>query len=289
MGTFNFKKWNIIIGWIVFAIAFTTYSLTVEPTASFWDAGEYISTSAKLQVGHPPGAPLYQMMGAFFSMFSPDNAHVALMVNMMSVFASAFTILFMFWSLTYLIRKLTNRETYDTNDNKSKPYMILGSAAVGALTFTFTDRFWFNAVEAEVYAMASFLLSLLFYLGLRWEADMFTNRGHKWLILISFVVGLSFGVHFMGLLTIPAIGFLYFFKKYKSIDFKKFAIFNILVVAILMFIFKLLLPYTLTFFGAAEVFFVNSIGLPFNSGTIIAGLLIISVFYFALNLSLIHI
>jgi len=282
MRAFDFKRWNIIIGWLVFAIALTTYSLTVEPTASFWDAGEYISTSAKLQVGHPPGAPLYQMLGAFFSTFSLDKQHIALMVNMMSVFASAFTILFMFWSITYLLRRVIENLNNETN-NTSQQLMILGSAAVGALTFAFTDSFWFNAVEAEVYAMASFLLSVLFYLGLRWESEMNTPRGNRWLVLIAFVVGLSFGVHFMGLLTIPAIGFLYYFKNYKEITLKSFIIANVVVVTILMFIFKLLLPYTLTFFGASEVFFVNTIGLPFNSGTIIAGIVIIASFYYSIK------
>ncbi len=281
MKAFDFKKWNIITGWIVFIIAFATYSLTVEPTASFWDAGEYISTSSKLQVGHPPGAPLYQMLGAFFSIFSPDKAHIALMVNMMSVFASAFTILFMFWSITYLLKKLVSQIS-KKEDTLSEQYMILASAAIGALTFTFTDSFWFNAVEAEVYAMASCIMSILFYLGLRWESDMNTPRGNKWLVLLAFVIGLSFGVHFMGLLTIPAIGFLYYFKNYK-VTLKSFLIANAAVVAVLMFIFKLLLPYSLSFFGVAEVFFVNTIGLPFNSGTIIVGLLALALFYFGLK------
>jgi len=286
MKIFNFQKWNIIIGWCVFAIAFITYSISVEPTASFWDAGEYISTSAKLQVGHPPGAPLYQMLGAFFATFSFGNAQlIALTVNMMSVFASAFTILFMFWSITYLIRKLVALKNTEKTSTPSQ-WMILGSAAVGALTFTFTDSFWFNAVEAEVYAMASFLLSVLFYLGLRWENEMHQPRGNRWLILIAFVIGLSFGVHFMALLTIPAIGFLYFFKNYKTITLKNFLIANIIVVAVLMFIFKLLLPYTLAFFGKTEVFFVNSLGLPFNSGSIFAGLLFIIVFYFGIKFTI---
>jgi len=283
MKIFDFQKWNIIIGWCVFAIAFITYSLSVEPTASFWDAGEYISTSAKLQVGHPPGAPLYQMIGAFFAMFSFGNAQIiALCVNMMSVFASAFTILFMFWSVSYLIRKLILLKNTEEISTASQ-WMVLGSSAVGALAFTFTDSFWFNAVEAEVYAMASFILSLLFYLGLRWENEMHEPRGDRWLILISFVIGLSFGVHFMGLLTLPAIGFLYFFKNYKTITTKNFIIANIVVVTILMFIFKLLLPYTLAFFGKTEVFFVNRLGLPFNSGTIFAGLLFIIAFYLGIK------
>lgn len=280
MSTFNFTKWNKILGWIVFAIALCVYTMTVEPTASFWDAGEYIATSSKLQVGHPPGAPLFQMIGAFASAFASDPTQIALMVNMTSAFASAFTILFMFWSITILVKKVILK---DEELTQSKSIAILGSGMVGALAFTFTDSFWFNAVEAEVYAMATCILSVLFYLGLLWERDMHTTRGNKWLILISFIVGLSFGVHFMGLLSIPAIGLLYYFKNYKEITVKNFIIANIVVVAILLFIFKLLLPSTLKFFGASEVFFVNSIGLPFNSGTIIAGIIIATAFYFGIK------
>ncbi|RMB58534.1 DUF2723 domain-containing protein [Dokdonia sinensis] len=283
MTDFNFTKWNKIIGWVAFSIALITFSLTVEPTASFWDAGEYISTSSKLEIGHPPGAPLYQIMGAFFSNFAPDPKYIALAVNFMSVISSAFAILFMFWSLTYLIRRMIvkNKEVITAQTEKA----ILASAFVGATAFTFTDSFWFNAVEAEVYAGAIFIMSLLFYLGLLWERDMHKPRGNRWLILISFVVGLSFGIHFMGLLTIPAIGFLYYFKNTEKITVKNFIIANVVVVAILMFIFKLLLPYTLSFFGYLEVFFVNSVGLPFNSGTIIAGLILIAVFYYGITLS----
>ncbi|MEQ3655371.1 MAG: DUF2723 domain-containing protein [Dokdonia sp.] len=283
MTAFNFAKWNKIMGWAAFTVALITFSLTVEPTASFWDAGEYISTSSKLEIGHPPGAPLYQIMGAFFSNFAPDNTYIALAVNYMSCLASAFAILFMYWSLTYLIRKLlvNNKEVVSAAKEKA----ILAAAFVGATAFTFTDSFWFNAVEAEVYAGAIFIMSLLFYLGLLWERDMHKPRGNRWLILISFVVGLSFGIHFMGLLTIPAIGFLYYFKNYKTITVKNFIIANIVVVAVLMFIFKLLLPYTLSFFGYLEVFFVNSMGLPFNSGTIIAALILIAAFYYGITLS----
>ncbi len=271
------------MGWAAFTVALITFSLTVEPTASFWDAGEYISTSSKLEIGHPPGAPLYQIMGAFFSNFAPDNTYIALAVNYMSCLASAFAILFMYWSMTYLIRKLLINHKEVVSVAKEKA--ILAAAFVGATAFTFTDSFWFNAVEAEVYAGAIFIMSLLFYLGLLWERDMHKPRGNRWLILISFVVGLSFGIHFMGLLTIPAIGFLYYFKNYKTITAKNFIIANIVVVAVLMFIFKLLLPYTLSFFGYLEVFFVNSIGLPFNSGTIIAALILIAAFYYGITLS----
>lgn len=277
---FNFNKWNTIIGWFTFGIALLTYTLTVEPTMSFWDCGEYIATAAKLEVGHPPGAPLYQMIGAFFAMFASDNTKIALMVNMMSVFSSAFTILFLFWSSSIILKKLVSRFS---ESNKNNDIVVLGSSFVGALAYTFSDSFWFNAVEAEVYAMASLLIALLFWLGLRWEQDMDKPRGNKWLLIISLVVGLSFGVHFMALLTIPAIGFLYFFKNYKVVTLKNFIIANIVVIAVLLFIFKLLLPLTMGFFGKTEVFMVNSLGLPFDSGTIFVALVLIAFFYFGLK------
>ena len=198
--------WNRIVATEVFIIALLTFGLTVEPTASFWDAGEYIATSAKLQVGHPPGAPFFQMMGAFFALFATGPEKIALMVNLMSVFSSAFTVLFLYLSLTLLLRKLPSfKEVSDKKDAIG----YLGSAAVGALAFCFSDSFWFNAVEAEVYAMATCILSALFWMALRWEREMNTPRGDRWLLLIAFVIGLSFGVHFMGLLTIPAIGMLW--------------------------------------------------------------------------------
>ncbi|MEL1246647.1 glycosyltransferase family 117 protein [Flavobacterium helocola] len=280
MNSFNFKKWNTILGWSTFMVALITYSLTVEPTMSFWDCGEYIATSANLEVGHPPGAPLFQMLGAFFAMFAISPDKIALMVNYLSVFSSAFTVLFMFWSLTILLKKLIIGEKELSTNNA---IMILGSAAVASLSFTFTDSFWYNAVEAEVYAMATFLIALLFWLGLRWEQELNRPRGNKWLLIISLVIGLSFGVHFMALLAFPAIGFLYFFKKYHNVTVKSFLIANVVIIAILLFIFKLLLPYTLAFFGKTEIFMVNSLGMPFNSGTIFAFILIVAAFYFGLN------
>ena len=280
MVSFDFKKWNTIIGWLVFAIALVTYALTVEPTMSFWDCGEYIPTAAKLEVGHPPGAPLFQMIGAFFAMFAMNKEHIAVMVNMMSVFSSAFTILFMFWSSTMILKKLISQFS---ELNKNNYIVILGSAFVGSLAYTYSDSFWFNAVEAEVYAMASLFISLLFWLGLRWEQDMDSPQGNKWLLVICLVVGLSFGVHFMALLTIPSIGFLYYFKNYKTITVKNFIIANIVVVSVLLFIFKMLLPLTMSFFAKSEIFMVNSLGMPFNSGTIFVTILLVTLFYFGLN------
>ncbi len=276
----NFEKWDTILGWSVFFIALIVYTITVEPTNSFWDAGEYIATAAKLQVGHPPGAPLLQMIGAFFAMFALEPSQVALAVNYVSVVSSAFTILFMFWTLTNLLRKLTGKSEPLT---QSKAIAIFGSALVGSLAFTFSDSFWFNAVETEVYSMASFIMALLLWLGLKWTDNLEDPRGNRWLVLISFVVGLTFGIQFMGFLAIPTIGLLYYFKKYKNGNVGSFLIANIVSVAILMLVYKFSLTYVLQLFGWSEVFFVNSIGLPFNSGTLIMGLIFIAVFYFALN------
>ena len=275
----NYSKGNTLTGWFVFCVALVTYYLTVEPTASYWDCSEYIATAAKLQVGHPPGAPLFQMMGAFFSSFASSPERVAFWVNMMSVLASAFTILFLFWSLTRIITRFILK---DPSPSGIQAILVLGASVVGALSYTFSDSFWYNAVEAEVYAMAMLITSAMFWLGLRWEEDMLKPRGDRWLVLIAFLIGLSFGVHFMGLLTVPAIGMLFYFKHYPF-SWKSFVVANVVSVAILLFIFKLLLPLTLAYFGNAEVFFVNSFGLPFNSGTIIAGLSILAFFIWGLR------
>ncbi len=276
----NFDKWDTILGWVVFFIALITYAITVEPTGSFWDAGEYISTSAKLQVGHPPGAPLFQMIGAFFAMFAPDADHTAHLVNSMSGVSSAFTILFMFWTITNLCKKLVSREGELSNP---QAIAILGSGLVGSLAFAYSDSFWFNAVETEVYGMASLIMALLLWLGLKWVDSEDDPRGHRWLVLISFVIGLTFGVQFMGFLAIPSIGLLYYFKHYKKTTVKNFLAANLLVIVLLMLVYKFSLTYVLMLFGWSEVFFINSIGLPFNSGTIIMGLLFAGAFFWGLN------
>lgn len=277
----DFRKWDTILGWASFAIAFIIYALTVEPTGSFWDAGEYISTSAKLQVGHPPGAPLLQMIGAFFAMFAfGDPSKIALMVNAVSIVSSAFAVLFTFWTITNLTQKLISNKNPLTN---SKAIAILGSGLVGALTLTFSDSFWFNAVETEVYAMASLIMALLLWLGLKWTDNLEDPRGHRWLLLICFLIGLTFGIQFMGFLAIPSIGLLYYFKKYKTTTAKNFLLANIAVVGILMLVYKFSLTYVLKLFGWSEVFFINEIGLPFNSGSIIMGLLFVAAFYFGLR------
>ncbi|MEM1338553.1 MAG: DUF2723 domain-containing protein [Bacteroidota bacterium] len=277
----NYEKWNTILGWGSFAIALITYLLTVEPTGSFWDAGEYITTSAKLQVGHPPGAPLLQMLGAVFALFAfGDPSKIALMVNIVSVVSSAFAVLFTFWIITNLTKKLVLKKS---KLSESKALAILGSGLIGALAFTFSDSFWFNAVETEVYAMASFVMALLLWLGLKWVDHLDDPRGNKWLLLICFMVGLVFGIQFMGFLAIPSIGLLYYFKKYNKVTVRNFLIANAIVIGILLLVYKFSLTYVLKLFGWSEVFFINQVGLPFNSGTLIMGALFVAVFYFALR------
>ena len=276
----NFKKYNRLLGFFTGFCAFIVYSLTVEPTASYWDCAEYISTSAKLQIGHPPGAPLFQMLGAVFAILAIENTQIAYAINMMSVTSSALTIVFMFWSVSLLSKKILKVKNEISSEESFK---IFGAAFLTTFTFMFTDSFWFNAVEAEVYAMATLILSVLFWLALKWEQEMNTEYGDRWLLMISFVIGLSFGVHFMGLLTIPAIGMIYFFKNTEKITFKNFLLSNLISVAILLFIFKLLLPSTLAIFGEVEVYFVNNLNLPFNSGTIFTGVIILLFFYYGLK------
>jgi len=280
MTDFNFKKWNSILGWTIFLISFIIYCFTVERSLSFWDCGEYIATSAKLEIGHPSGAPLFQMFGAFFAMFAFSKENIALMVNMLSVTSSAFTILFMYWSLTLMLRNVVSGFS---EWNRNNAIMVLSSAFIASFAFAVSDSFWFNATEAEVYAMASLFIAILMWAGLKWGEEMHQPRGNRWLLLISLLIGLSFGVHFMALLTIPSIGLIYYFKNYKTVTVKNFIIANLVMIAILFFVFKFLLPYTLALFGKTEIFMVNAIGLPFNSGTIFMFSLIAAFFYFGLS------
>ncbi len=228
----NFKKLDRLIGWVVFAIATTVYFLTLEPTASWWDCGEYIATAYKLQVGHPPGAPLFQMLGRFFSLFAFGNLeNVALMINIMSALSSSFTILFLFWTITMLSKKL-----FVGSDSKvvsvGEGWAILGAGIVGSLAYTFSDSFWFSAVEGEVYAMSSLFTAIVFWAILKWEEVADNRTGYRWLLLIAYMVGLSIGVHLLNLLAIPAIVYVYYFKKYKY-SHKGFIITGLVSVAIL--------------------------------------------------------
>lgn len=264
----NFKRVNDIVGWLVFAIATTVYFLTLEPTVSWWDAGEYIATAYKLQVGHPPGAPFFQLLGRFFTLFAMgDVEKVALMINIMSALSSSFTILFLYWSITMLAKKL-----YTTPSSSILPQAqaiaVLGAGAVGALAYTFSDSFWFSAVEGEVYAMSSFFTAVVFWAILRWEEVADQRHGYRWLLLIAYLVGLSIGVHLLNLLAIPAIVYVYYFKKYKYTH-KGFVIAGTISILILVVIMYFIIPQIVNIAGKFELFFVNSIGMPFNSGTVI--------------------
>jgi hypothetical protein len=260
------RKINLITGWVVFAIATVVYFMTVEPTASWWDCGEFIATAYKLQVTHPPGAPLFQMIGRVFTLFAfGDTSNVALMVNIMSALSSSFSILFLFWSITMLAEKAV-KTTGELTDAKN--YIIIGAGIVGALAYTFTDSFWFSAVEGEVYAMSSFFTAIVFWAILRWERVANEKRHLHWMLLIAYLIGLSIGVHLLNLLAIPAITFIYYFKRYEVTP-KGLIISALVSVFILYFIMNLLIPGVVQLEAAFELFFTNTIGLPFNTGTII--------------------
>ena len=278
----SYKKINNILGWAVFFIASVVYILTSEPTMSYWDCGEYISTAFKLEVGHPPGAPLFQMIGRFFSLFAFGNlAHVARMVNTMSALASGFTILFLFWTITMIAKKIVVRQDGMTKHNM---YTIMGAGLVGSLAYTFTDSFWFSAVEGEVYAMSSFFTAIVVWAIFKWEEYADEKHAYRWLILIAYLMGLSIGVHLLNLLAIPAITFVYYFKKYPKPGWMGIAITSVLSIVILAIVMYLIIPWIIKLAGLFELFFVNSVGLPFNFGTIIylifmLGLIIWGLYY----------
>lgn len=263
----NYKLVNNILGWFVFIIASLVYILTAEPTTSFWDCGEYIATAYKLQVGHPPGAPFFQMLGRFFSLFAfGDTTQVAKMINYMSAFSSSFTILFLFWTITAFARKIALKNGELT---EGKFFAIMGSGLVGALAYAFSDTFWFSAVEGEVYAMSSFFTAVTFWAILKWERVADQQHSLRWIILIAFLIGISIGVHLLNLLAIPAVVFVYYFKKSKKVSRKGVILVFLASVALLYTMLYIIIPMFLKFAGAFELFFVNSVGLPFNSGTII--------------------
>ena len=277
----SYKKINNILGWVVFTIASAVYILTSEPTMSFWDCGEYISTAFKLEVGHPPGAPLFQLIGRFFSMFAfGDVTHVARMVNTMSALASGFTILFLFWTITMIARKIALKSGEITKD---KTYIIMGAGLIGSLAYTFTDSFWFSAVEGEVYAMSSFFTAIVVWAIFKWEEHANEKHAYRWLILIAYLMGLSIGVHLLNLLAIPAITFVYYFKKYPNPGWKGMAVTAVLSILILAVVMYLIIPWIIKLAGLFELFFINSAGLPFNSGTIIYFLLLIGIIIWGLH------
>ena len=271
----QYKKLNNLLGWTVFSIAAIVYLLTLEPTASWWDPGEFISTTYKLQVGHPPGAPTMQMIGRVVSLLAFGNtSKVALLINGMSGICSAFAVLFLFWSITIFARKIVVGKSEMT---QGKMMTIFAAGLVGALTFTFTDSFWFSAVEGEVYAMSMMFTSLVFWSVLKWDEIADAEHSNRWLVLIAFLIGLAIGVHLLSLLTIPAIAFVIYFRKYKT-TLKGILLTLVLGIAVLAFIMYIVIPWIPEMAGKVELLFVNRLRLPFNSGL---------VFYFVILVSLI--
>ncbi|HLG04245.1 MAG TPA: DUF2723 domain-containing protein [Bacteroidia bacterium] len=268
--TARYNLLNNIIGWIIFLIASYTYISCIEPTASFWDCGEYIACSYKLEVGHPPGAPTFMLFGRFFSLFAGGPENVAAAVNLMNALVSAGTILFMFWSLTLLGRKLVTamKEEFEG----ARMWVVFASAAVGSLAYTFSDSFWFSAVEGEVYAMSSFFTALVFWATLRWDADD-SPRADRWIVFIAYMIGLSIGVHLLNLLTIPSLVFIIYFKKYNSTN-KGLIITGLVSLLMLGVVQNGIIPGIVSAAANYELFFVNVLGLPFNGGTIIYFLLL---------------
>ncbi len=280
----QYRKTNNILGWAMFAIALVVYVLTLEPTTSWWDCGEYISTAYKLEVGHPPGAPLFQMLGRFFSLFAFGNVqNVAFMINMMSAIASAFTIMFLFWTITMLGRKI-----YTPKDEKQRAYGIFAAGIIGALVYTFSESFWFSAVEGEVYGMSSFFTAITFWAILKWELVSDTQYAYRWLLLIAYLIGLSIGIHLLNLLAIPAVAYVIYFKKYKQTNFKGFALTGVISVLALAFILYFLMPMTLLLAGKFELWFVNNFGLPFNIGTIFFFVALVALVVWAWRFTLKH-
>tara|TARA_B100001758_G_scaffold246820_1_gene262861 strand:+ start:1293 stop:4391 length:3099 start_codon:yes stop_codon:yes gene_type:complete len=277
----QFKKLNNYIGWGVFLIASITYLSTIEQTVSFWDCGEYIATAYKLEVGHPPGAPLFQLFGRIATLFASEaTSEVAIAINVLSAICSAFTILFLFWTITGFARKIFLID--EKQGQFGKEIAILGSGIVGALTYTFSDSFWFSAVEGEVYAMSSFFTALTFWCIMKWEQEANNPSASRWLILIAYLIGLSVGVHLLSLLTIPAMGMIYYYKRYEysKIGAIKAFIFSMIVLGLVQ---GVIIPGAVSLISTFELFFVNTIGLPFNSGTIIYFLTIIAAIVFGIN------
>lgn len=267
MSNLLFKKWNDFSGWIVFLIAAFVYGMTIEPTASFWDCPEFISCAEKLQVGHPPGAPFYMLVGNLFTQFASDTSQVSYLVNFLNALLSAGCILFLFWSITRLVKSLVIND--EKNLSTTNVIIILGSGFVGALAYTFSDTFWFSAVEGEVYAFSSFLTALVFWMILRWQDESDLIYGDRWLILIAYIVGLSIGVHLLNLLCIPAIVLVFYYQKYRVVSFKgviaAVAISGLLIVFILF----IYIPGMADMGGWFELLFVNMFGLPFHTGLLI--------------------
>jgi hypothetical protein len=277
----NYNKTNNLLGWFSFLIALIVYTLTLEPSASFWDSGEFIASAYKLQVVHQPGAPLYLMLGKVFSLLAGDDtSRVAFWVNMCSAVASAATILFLFWTITALAKKVLSVK----NEKLSNWQLvsIMGSGLVGALAYTFSDSFWFSAVEAEVYALSSLCTAVVFWAILKWDQQADHPQSDRWLIFIAYVMGLSIGVHLLNLLAIPAIALVYYFRRSKTITSSGTLLALFIGIIILAFLQYGIVQYTIKFAAYSDLFFVNTLGLGFGTGVTFFAILLISSLVFGI-------
>lgn len=278
----KFNLWNRLTSLFVLAVAAFTYLMTIEPTASFWDCGEFIASSYKLEVGHPPGNPVFQLFARFFSMFV-DASHAALAVNAMSAILSAFTIFFLYLTTVFLAKRVV-KPAADGTYSLSKAIAIFGSGAVGALAYCFSDTFWFSAVEGEVYAMSSLFTAMVFWAMTKWYEQADEPNSNRWIVLISFLMGLSIGVHLLNLLTIPALVFMFYYRKreggnYSFREFVKIFAVSVVILAVILYGIIPYLPKTAAYF---DLFFVNVLGLPFNTGAAFFMILLLGLCFWGL-------
>ena len=266
MNNTKFTFWNRITATLVLVISAVVYLLTIEPTASFWDCGEFIASSYKLEVGHPPGNPVFQLIARFFSMFA-DPEHAAVAVNAMNAICSALTIFFLYLTIVFFAKRVIRPQS-DGKYTSAKAIAIFGSGVVGALAYCFSDTFWFSAVEGEVYAMSSLVTALVFWAMIKWYEQADSPYANRWIVLISFLMGLSIGIHLLNLLAIPALVFMFYYRKREDGHYslkEYFLIFMVSVVILAVILFGII-PYLPKFAAYFDLFFVNVLGLPFNTG-----------------------
>lgn len=272
----QYNKLNNLLGWLCFLIATTTFILTLEPSVSFWDCGEFISCAYRLQVSHQPGYPMFAMLGKVFSLLSMgDNTKVPFYTNSMAAIASGATVMFLFWTITALAKKLLVGREKDFGN--AQTIVIMGAGLVGALAFTYTDTFWFSAVETIVFALSILCIALVFWAIMKWDAHADEPGADKWLVFIAYVMGLSIGIHLLNLLTIPAIALVYYFRRYKNITAWSAFVAFLVGVVILAFVQYGIRGYTIKFAAFFDLFFVNSLGMGFGSGAIVFFLLLIAI------------
>ncbi len=280
----QYRLINNITGWVVFTIAAITYLMTIEPTASLWDCGEFIASSYKLEIGHPPGSQVFMILARVFTLFAGGNvSNVAAMVNAMSALASAFTILFLFWTITHLARKILIKD--ESQFNIVRLIAIMSSGAVGALAYTFSDSFWFSAVEGEVYATSSLFTAAVFWAILKWEDTADEKHSDRWIILIAFLMGLSIGVHLLNLLALPAIVLVYYLRKYKF-SWKGFILSLVISFIILALLIWGIIPGIVKISASFDLFFVNTLKLPHNTGMVFHVVLLAALFVIAIRMTL---